>query len=205
MSESKTGLHPLKTVRYVILGVVLCLLVGLGGFLGGRYWAGRQESSKISAAVVESRLTQISELASVTYTYTNVAQFESSNDFYGVTIPFTTKRFLLAYDGEIKAGVDLGEAEIRVTEDEVTITLPDARILSHQIDEDSVEIFDEKTSIFNPFTIEDFTAFQAEQKALVEEKALDRGLLTEAKKAAADSVRLLLGESLPEDMELTIS
>lgn len=50
MSERKTGLHPLKTVRYVILGVVLCLLVGLGGFLGGRYWAGRQESSGISAA-----------------------------------------------------------------------------------------------------------------------------------------------------------
>ena len=36
---------------------------------------------------------------------------ESSNDFYGVKIPFTTKSFILTYDGTIKAGVDLEAAE----------------------------------------------------------------------------------------------
>ena len=38
----------------------------------------------------------------------------------------------------------------------------------------------------------------------MEEKTLDRCLLTQAKEAVADSVRLLLEGSLPEDTELTI-
>ena len=82
-----------------------------------------------------------------------MAQFESSNDFYGVKIPFTTKSFILTYDGTVKAGVDLDGAEVSVSGTTVTITLPEAEILSHEIDEDSMEVFDEKTSIFNPFTV----------------------------------------------------
>ena len=38
------------------------------------------------------------------------------------------------------------------------------------VDESSVKIFDEKTSIFNPFTVEDYTAFYTDQKKSVEEK-----------------------------------
>ena len=55
----------------------------------------------------------------------------------------------------------------------VTVRLPEAEILSHEMDEGSVEIFDEKASIFNPFTVEDFAAFQAEQKDAMEQKALE--------------------------------
>ena len=85
-------------------------------------------------------------------------------------IPFTTKSFILTYDGTVKAGVDLDGAEVSVSGTTVTITLPEAEILSHEIDEDSMEVFDEKTSIFNPFTVEDFTSFQSDQKAAMEEK-----------------------------------
>lgn len=74
----------------------------------------------------------------------------------------------------------------------VTISLPPARILSHQIEEDSIEVFDEKTSIFNPFTVEDFSSFQADQKAEMERKALERGLLEQAAEKAEDCVRALL-------------
>ena len=124
----------------------------MGGacFLGGRWSAGRSENVQIDAVVLQNQLTEIRELATVTYAYTNMAQFESSNDFYGVKVPFTTKSFILTYDGTIKAGVDLDGAEVNVSGTAVTITLPEARILSHGIDEDSVEVFDEKTSIFNP-------------------------------------------------------
>ena len=140
----------------------------------------------------------------MTYSYTNMAQFESSNDFYGVKVPFTTKKFILTYDGIIKAGVDLSRAQVEVSGGEVRIVLPEAQILSHEIEEDSVEIFDEKTSIFNPFTVEDFTAFQTEQKAVMEEKAVSRGLLAQAGKKARESVILMMEEVLPEDTVLTV-
>lgn len=200
----KEHIRPFKTVKYILVGIVLCVLVGAAGFLGGRYAAASEKAPQLSAVVLESRLAEISELASVTYTYTNMAQFENSSDFYGVTIPFTTKKFILTYDGTIKAGIDLTQVQIDVSGNDVTVVLPEAEILSHEIDEESVEIFDEKTSIFNPFTVEDFTAFQAEQKQVMTEKALQRGLLEEAGEKAKNSVRLLLNAALPEDAVLTI-
>ena len=204
MSTVKEPLHPLKTARYLWLGILLCALVGGACFLGGRWSAGRSENVQIDAVVLQNQLTEIRELATVTYAYTNMAQFESSNDFYGVKVPFTTKSFILTYDGTIKAGVDLDGAAVDVSGTAVTITLPEAQILSHEIDEDSVEVFDEKASIFNPFTVEDFTSFQADQKAAMEERALSWGLLEEARAKAVSSVEQLLSAALPDPYTVEI-
>ena len=203
--REKKGIHPYKTVKYICLGILLCVLVGAAGFLSGRYTAANSETTpELSAVVVESRLTEIRELATMTYSYTNMAQFENSNDFYGVKVPFTTKKFILTYDGTIKAGVDLSRAQVEASGGEVHIVLPEVQILSHEIDGNSVEIFDEKTSIFNPFTVEDFTAFQAEQKTVMEEKAVSRGLLEPAGQKGRDSVLLMMEEILPEDTVLNV-
>lgn len=201
-----TKLHPLKLVRTAALGAALCAAVGLACFFGGRRSArDSAETTRLDAVVLETRLTEIRELATVNYHYTNMAQFENGSDFYGVRIPFTTKRFILTYDGEIKAGIDLNRAGVEVRDTEVLVTLPGAQILSHEIDENSVEIFDEKTSIFNPFTVEDFTSFQAGQKSVMEQKALDGGLLDEAAARAGDSVALLLSPLVPDGYTLTVS
>lgn len=201
----ETKLHPLKTVRTLVLGVILCAAVGLGCFLAGRAAAdAAAQPPQIDAVVLQSRLTEISELAVVDYHYTNMAQFENGSDFYGMRIPFTTKRFILTYDGEIKAGIDLEKARVEVEESAVTVRLPEAEILSHEMDADSVEIFDERSSIFNPFTVEDFAAFQAEQKGAMEDKALESGLLDEAQAKARAHVQLLLSAALPEGYTLTV-
>ena len=195
--------RPFRTLRWGAAAAALCLLVGLGCFLGGRFSAGGKQET-LSAVVLENRLTAISELATVTYSYTNMAQFESSNDFYGMKVPFTTKKFILTYDREIKAGVDLSLARVELRGTEVRVELPEAAILSHSIDEDSVEVFDEKTSIFNPFTVEDFTAFRQDQQQEMERRALEKGLLEEAGEKAGQSVRALFLAALPEGYTLNI-
>ena len=86
----------------------------------------------------------------------------------------------------------------------LTPNIPEAEILSHEIDEDSMEVFDEKTSIFNPFTVEDFTSFQSDQKAAMEEKALSRGLLAEARAKAVSSVEQLFAAALPDTYTVTV-
>ena len=204
MSRENVSLHPLKTAKYLWLGILLCALVGGACFLGGRWSAGQSENTQIDAVVLQNQLTEIRELATVTYAYTNMAQFESSSDFYGVKVPFTTKSFILTYDGTIQAGVDLDGAAVDISGTTFTVTLPEARILSHEIDEGSVEVFDEKTSIFNPFTVEDFTSFQADQKAAMEERALSRGLLEEARSKAVSSVKQLLAAALPDTYTVEI-
>ena len=66
-----------------------------------------------------------------------------------------------------------------ITDQKVTIALPAPQILSHEVDPNSLEVFDETTSIFNPITIEDYTGFQADQQGVMEDKAIQGGLLTQ--------------------------
>lgn len=203
-SNEKYRVQPLKTAKAVTAGVAVCALVGLLCFFGGRFSAKDDPVPPPDPIVLESQLTEIAELATVSYHYTNMAQFENSNDFYGVKIPFTTKRFILSYDGEIKAGVDLGRATVEVREKTVHVALPAAEILSHEIDADSVEVFDEKTSIFNPLHVTEFADFQADQQEAMEEKVLSTGLLSEAGEKAKNSVRALLVPVLPEGYHLNL-
>ncbi|MCI8651147.1 MAG: DUF4230 domain-containing protein [Oscillospiraceae bacterium] len=207
MSDTQAPVRPrpVKALKYALLGILLCAAVGLACFFLGRSAAqNSKENVQLDAVVLETQLSQINQLATVSYQYTNMAQFSSSNDFYGVVIPFTTKKFILTYDGEIKAGVDLSQAEVQVGGTQVTVTLPTAQILSHEIDEGSIEVFDEKNSIFNPFTVEDFSSFQADQKAEMEQKALERGLLEQAAESARKSALALLLSALPEGYTLTV-
>ena len=104
--------------------VVLVLVIVLGCVL---FWNSRREEQppEISAVVVSSRLEQVSELATARYYYTNMGVFEDSNDFYGIKIPFTTKRFIVSYDGTILAGVDLAVADVVITDTALTVRLPE--------------------------------------------------------------------------------
>ena len=89
--------------------------------------------------------------------------------------------------------MDLSGATVEVDEVQksVTITLPESRILSHEIPEDSIQVFDETRNIFNPITIEDYTGFTRDQKAEVEQRAIDEGLLTGASEKAREAVETL--------------
>lgn len=192
-----------KTKKLAVFAIAI-VIVCLGCFFVGKSIGNSNGIEKMSAVVLENRLTEINELASVTYSYTNMAEFENSKDFYGMKVPFTTKSFILTYDGEIKAGVDMSEAEVSVRGKTVTITLPEAKILSHEMNEDSIEVFDESTSIFNPFKVEDYKGFCKDQKKEMEKKAEEKGLLTEARKKAAKSIKGIFTQVLDDDYTLKV-
>ena len=86
--KAKVRINPVKFLRLVIVLIVICgLLVGAGFLLGSR--ASRTEHEEMSAIVVQNQISAISELATVTYHYTELGQYESSKDFYGTKVPFT--------------------------------------------------------------------------------------------------------------------
>ncbi|WP_294510122.1 DUF4230 domain-containing protein [uncultured Intestinimonas sp.] len=188
MAETKThNFFRLKRKLFWAAGAVLLLLLA---FWLGALWRGREQQPTITSDLLGQQLRSVQELVSVEYHYTNMGKFENQLDFYGWKVPFTTKSFLVSYDGVIKAGVDLSGAEVDVDElrKAVTITLPESKILSHEIPEDSLQVFDETRNIFNPITIEDYTGFTKDQKAEVEQKAIDEGLLTDAAEKARGAV-----------------
>lgn len=205
MSQVKRGISPLslfKQGKLIIFGVILAIVCFAVGFFSG----GREEKPPVlSSITVENQLQQISQLATIRYSYTNMGQFENSNEFYGIKLPFTTKSFIVAYDGTITAGVDLTQAKVTVTDQKVTIALPAPQILSHEVDPNSLEVFDETTSIFNPITIEDYTGFQADQQGVMEDKAIQGGLLTQAKDQAETAIGGLITPLLQEGQTLEIT
>ena len=203
--KAKVKINPVKFIRLIIVLIVICgLLVGAGFLLGSR--ASRTEHEEMSAIVVQNQISAISELATVTYHYTELGQYESSKDFYGTKVPFTTSKFIITYEGTIKGGIDMDAAKIDVDEagKKVTVTVPPAKILSHEIHEDTIMVFDEKKSIFNPLTVEDYAAFYADQKVEVESKAKTQGVLSEARTQAKLAVRNLLTPVMAEEWELEI-
>ena len=190
VSEKGKGRFSLKTLLILLLCV--CLIVS-AAFFAGATLGKRDNKPSITSDLLGQQLQDAQELVSVKYLYTNMGKFENQVDFYGWKVPFTTKSFLVSYDGVIKAGVDMSQVNLSVDEGEkaITITLPAGTILSHEIKLDSIQVFDETTNIFNPITIQNYTDFTADQKGAMEEHAIENGLLTAAEDQAGAAIRSL--------------
>ena len=149
-------------MKILLILLTLLLICGavLAAFLCGLRQASQAAEPQITGDLLASRLRSVQELVTVSYYYTNMGRFENQVDFYGWKVPFTTKSFIVSYDGVIKAGVDLEQLQVSIGGGEVTVTLPESRIISHEIPGDSLEIFDESDNLFNHFTFEDYTALQ---------------------------------------------
>ncbi|WP_394023591.1 DUF4230 domain-containing protein [Anaerococcus martiniensis] len=192
-------------------GLISALIVAgliIAAFLYAKSIFDVEEETKISSETVESALKEAKELTTLKYHYKNIASFENSQQFQGMTIPFTKKSFLYTYEGEIHAGVDLEQANVNINEEAKTInvTLPETEILSHDIDENSVMVYDEKNSIFNPLEMKDYSNFRKEEEAKVEKEAIDKGLLDEAKEQTLKAVKdiLLLNPIIEEDYTVSV-
>ena len=192
-TETKPRRMGLK-MKILLILLTLLLICGavLAAFLCGLRQASQAAEPQITGDLLASRLRSVQELVTVSYYYTNMGRFENQVDFYGWKVPFTTKSFIVSYDGVIKAGVDLEQLQVSIGGGEVTVTLPESRIISHEIPEDSLEVFDESDNLFNHITIEDYTAFTRDQKSAMEQRAVDGVLLDRANQEARTAVDSLL-------------
>ena len=145
------------------------------------------------------RLSSIRELVTRQYVYTNAARREQNQTwFFGWERPFSEKSLLATYDGVIKAGIDLGGVTIDVDEASrtITVTLPPSTITDNNIPQETINVLEVKNGLFNEVTIDDYNALIVEEKRVMEEKAVEIGLLTDADSEARAIVRAFL-ELLP--------
>lgn len=184
----------MKKIKKLVTFVVVLLLVGFVGFYFGVKYEGpfRIGPASITADVINAKFSEVSELVTVTYNYTSMGTFSNQLMFKDWKIPLTSKSFIVQYDGLIKAGIDLKQTKVETDGYNITITIPKAKILSHEIDEGSVQVLDEKTNLFNPIAVDDVTGFEDEQKKINEETAIEKGILTEAKKNAEEALKNLI-------------
>lgn len=182
--------NKLILIGAAVLVVVVAVLCAL---LFGRSQQPEPEPT-ITSELLKGQLIAIEELGTAAYYYTGVGKFENQNEFFGWKVPFTGKSFIITYDGVIKAGIKLDGVDVDVNESRKTISvvLPKGEFLSHEIDENSIQILDESNGLFNSITIEDYVGFSSEQKEVMAQRAIDNGLLQEAEKNASAAIEAFL-------------
>ena len=176
--------------------LLIILLIGLALFAAFFYGKRQMKSEmepEITSSLIYNKLVSAKELTTLKYHYTNMGHFENQNTFYGYKVPFTSKEFIVSYEGLINAGIDLDKMKVDVGDKSIEIKIPPAEILSHEIYEDSLKVYDERESIFNRIDIEDYNNFSKDQKTEVEQRAIKKGLLKEADEESKKAIQEILG------------
>lgn len=187
-----------RFLKIVIVVAVACVICFAAGFLISLK---QPKSSKITSNTLFQQVQTISSIATLEYNYTNMGKFTNSADFQGWTIPFTEKSFIIAYDGKITAGVDLKDVDINVSGKTIHVSIPKAEILSHEVDENSIEVYDESKNIFNPISVSDYADFSTKQKKVMEKKVIEGGLLQSAQQRAEKVIKKLLTSNVKIEEE----
>lgn len=166
-------------------------------------------SKEVDIALITSEIQDIGELATVEYLYTDAGKFEDPAKMFGKEIPFsfTTKSFIAKWDGIIKAGVNVDEITVEVKDynKEIIVHMPEAIILSHNIDDESIETLDEKNGLFNSIKVDDIRTFDAISKETMEQRAIENGLLDKAYENAKAIIYKFINTGAVEELEYTIT
>jgi len=151
----------------------------------------------ITSELLQEQMGPLAELVTEQYIYTNADGMEADQTWiFGWTRPFSSKKIVIKYDGTIKAGVDLSKAVIEINNRLVNVTLPHSQITQNDIPQESISVIELKDGLFNEVTFEDYNEFVSQQKIVMEQKVIARGLLDEADEEAVKIVKSFL-EALP--------
>lgn len=166
-------------------------------------------SKEISLDVINAEIQDIGELVTQEYLYTDAGKFSDPKQIGNINLPFqfTTKSFIAKWDGSIKAGVKMDKitVEVNEAEKEIIVYMPKAEILSHEVDEESFEALDEKDGLFNPIEIDDIKEFETKSKELMEERAIENGILDKAIENAQTIISNLINTDVVEEQGYSIS
>lgn len=162
----------------------------VGGFAAGLMYE-QQRHPAVSAAFIETQLSECSDLATAKMHYNGLVHYEDGE------IPLINKKtFSMTYQAEVRAGVDLSKAEVSVSNGEIVVTLPKATVQTTSIDPSSVKFFDQTWGLFSWESKDDAkTALEQAQKDL--EKSMDdMRLIEEANLNAERAIRGLIAPIL---------
>jgi len=156
------------------------------------------EKSETSAHTIIKEILPIGEFASLAYHYTSVVKDVNTKDINGWNIPFTTRKYIFTYDGTMKLGID--GTRIKVEDGEavegglpvIRVVLPPIKILSHEIADNTIEVFEQSQTIFNEINIQDAFRVTAERKREMEEKVMADNVVNEARASTEQQFGALL-------------
>ena len=149
-----------------LLAILSVVLAAVCALLGARIAQTSAQQPSIDETVVTKQLKACSDLATSKMMYRGLVTYTSGN----IEL-WDKKSFQMIYDAEIKAGVDMSEADVSMDGKRIEISLPAATIQDVSIDPDSIKIYDQKYSLLNWADRSDTSAAMSEAKADARETA----------------------------------
>ena len=183
-----------RLIRRLIVAASVLIVIAALGF-------GARTVLRIQTQTTKLRFADIGELATQSAIYTTVDVLEKAQELLGVQVPFTQSKSIYSYSGVIKAGIDFSQIEWSVDDASRTVhvRLPEFRILSNEIDEDSLRLYHEDLNIFTPMKVEYFNAAQKALKEQGEADAIANGLFEEAEDNAKRLIEAFIAPVYPPE------
>lgn len=182
------------------LVAVLALVTGIS--------VGSDGKMKLDGGEIKSELVDIGEMATVEYNYTHVATLSKQKsikiaDVFKIDLPGSWAKSSLVYsvDGCIKFGYDFSQIDVNLDNANkvVTVTLPEVKVISNELDQSTVKILDQKNGIFKLVGAQDI--FDSEQQIKDEELKLaqEKGAEDSAQTNAATIIQNTLTTTMDLD------
>lgn len=146
---------------------------------------------------LEAQISSLSELVTKKFWYRNATQKSSDKTWlWGWTMPFSDVSLLATYDGVITTSIDLKQVKFNVddTTKTITVTMPKSKIFDHNIPQETINVLQVRNNLFNSISFNDYNQFISAEKLVMEQEAIDRGILTEADEEAKEIIETFLKE-----------
>lgn len=180
-----------KKINKVLMSFsFLILLIGSTYFISNRY---KKENIYKDNIKVINTLSQVLNINTVKYNYSNIVEIKKDKSINNIKIPFTEKSFIIKYNGVINGGVKPEDIEIvNNTGNEIIIEINKCQILDHYIDDENIYIYDVKSSIFNKLDIQEVLDDISNYKKEYEEKIISEGFMEEIQENTKVSIENIL-------------
>lgn len=182
-NEKRSPKIPWKLLNFLLKGLLI-VIIALALFGGVKFL----EQEFISEnKTLKLNLADIGELATQTAYVTEVQTLEKKMNLFDIDIPFTGSKLIFSYDVLIKAGYDFAEIKLEridTHKKEVIITLPPCKILAKDLNPASFKLYHEQKNVFTAISLKETNESYEELLAAAEKKAIENGILTEARKNA---------------------
>ncbi|MDK2586531.1 DUF4230 domain-containing protein [Romboutsia sedimentorum] len=180
-----------KKIKKIVILISILIVVTSGSYFIYKFKT-NQNIYKDNTKVMDT-ISQVLNLSTVKYSYSNVVTVKKDKSINDIKIPFTEKSFIIKYNGVINGGVKPEDINIsKNTGDKIFIEIERCEILDHYIDDDNIYVYDVKSSIFNKLEIQDVLEDISKYKKEYEEKALKEGLMDEIKNSTKSSIKNML-------------
>ena len=149
----------------------------------------KEKSEYKNNTKILSTITQVLDVNTVKYTYSNIVSITKDKSIKDIKIPFMEQSFIIKYEGVINGGIKSEDISIIENDgDKIIIEINKCGILDHYIDDKKLYLYDIKNSIFNKLDTNEILSDISKYKVEYEDKLIKEGFLDEIKETTKVSL-----------------